>query len=46
MRPAAIEPHPTRRDIAIQNFECIDCGPVKTKVYSLKPGAPTPELAA
>ena len=40
------EPHPTRRDLALQNFECADCGAVKTKVLSLKPGAPPPELAA
>jgi len=43
---AVIEPHPTRCDLALQNFECADCGPVKTKVLSLRPGAPPPELAA
>jgi hypothetical protein len=43
---AVIEPHPSRRDVALQNFECSDCGVVKTKVLSLKPGAPPPELAA
>jgi hypothetical protein len=43
---AVIEPHPTRRHLALQNFECADCGAVKTKVLSLKPGAPPSELAA
>jgi hypothetical protein len=46
MMQAIIEPHPSRRDLAFQNFECADCGPVKTKVLYLKPGAPPPELAA
>jgi len=43
---AIIEPHPTRRDLALQNFECADCGAVKTKVLSLKSREPSPELAA
>ena len=43
---AVIEAHPTRRDLALQNFECADCRVVKTKVFSLKPGEPPPELAA
>lgn len=41
-----IEAHPSRPDLALQNFECADCGPVKTKIYSLKPGEPSPEVAA
>lgn len=41
-----VEPHPSRRDVALQNFECADCGVVRTKVLSLKLGAPPPELAA
>jgi hypothetical protein len=32
---AVIEPHPTRRDLALQNFECVDCGAIKTEVLSL-----------
>jgi hypothetical protein len=40
---AIIEPHPTRPDLALQNFECADCGPIKTRILSLKPA---PELAA
>jgi hypothetical protein len=36
---AVIEPHPSNHDLALQNFECADCGPVKTKIYSLKPPA-------
>jgi hypothetical protein len=43
---AVIELHPTRRDLALQNFKCANCGAIKTKVISLKPGAPPPELAA
>jgi hypothetical protein len=41
-----IEAHPSRRDIALENFVCADCGPVKTKIISLMPGKPSPELAA
>jgi hypothetical protein len=44
VRLAVIEPHPTRRDLAVHNFLCIDCGPVKAKVYTLKP--PTPSEVA
>jgi hypothetical protein len=36
---SAFEPHPTNRDLALQNFECAKCGPVKTKSISLKPDA-------
>jgi hypothetical protein len=43
---AVVELHPTNPDLALQNFECADCGPVKTKIISLKPCAPAPELAA
>jgi hypothetical protein len=35
---SVIEPHPTDRDLAIHNFNCVDCGPVKAKIYSLRPG--------
>jgi hypothetical protein len=41
-----IEPHPTRTDVAIQDFHCADCGPVKSVVHSLKPDKPSPEVAA
>jgi transcription initiation factor IIE alpha subunit len=33
---ATIEPHPTKQDIALHYFNCIDCGPVMVKVHSLK----------
>ena len=46
VRLAVIDLHPNRPDLAIHNFLCVDCGPVEAKVYSLKPGAPAPELAA
>ena len=43
---ATVEAHPTRRDLAIQSLECVGCGPVKAKIYSLKPGTSSAELAA
>jgi C4-type Zn-finger protein len=43
---AVVELHPTNPELALQNFECADCGPVKTKIISLKPREPAPELAA
>jgi hypothetical protein len=46
IRQTTIDLHPTRDGLAIHTFECGDCGPVKSKVYSLKPGKPSPELAA
>jgi hypothetical protein len=46
VRLSVIEPHPSRRDLAIHNFQCVDCGLVKAKIYSLKPGNSPPELAA
>jgi TPP-dependent indolepyruvate ferredoxin oxidoreductase alpha subunit len=42
----SIEPHPTRRELALHNFKCVDCGRVKTKVFSVKPSETTLELAA
>jgi hypothetical protein len=44
---SAIEPHPSRHDIALQDFYCGDCGPIKTIVLSLKPvKKQPPDLAA
>jgi hypothetical protein len=43
---SVIEAHPSRTDIALQNFHCADCGPIKTVVLSLKPDKPSSELAA
>jgi hypothetical protein len=40
------EPHPSNRDLALQSFECGECGPVRTKIISLKAGTQAPELAA
>jgi hypothetical protein len=42
--PATVIPHTTRRDLAIHNFACADCGPVKTKVLFQKPRAMTPRM--
>jgi transposase-like protein len=33
---ATIEVHPTRPEIAHQNYMCVDCGPVITKIISLR----------
>jgi hypothetical protein len=33
---ATIELHPSRSDLAVHNFECIDCGPVRAKLIPLK----------
>jgi hypothetical protein len=33
-----IEPHPGDRDLAIHNYHCVDCGPVRAKIISLKSG--------
>jgi len=43
---AEIEAHPTDRTIALHNLKCGNCGPVKTKVISLKPGEPAPDAGA
>ncbi len=33
-----IEPHPTRRDLALHKLDCVECGSVKTEIISLSPG--------
>ena len=33
---AVVELHPTNPDLALQDFHCADCGPVKTKIISLR----------
>lgn len=43
---SVVELHPDRRDLAIHNFQCVACGPVKANTYSLKSGHSGPELAA
>jgi len=43
---AVIEAHPTDRELALHNFQCGHCGPVKTSVISLKPGKPSPQEVA
>jgi hypothetical protein len=45
VKVCAIELHPARRELAIQYFQCADCGDVEAKFISLKPLKP-PELAA
>jgi hypothetical protein len=39
---SAIEPHPTRPDLAIHNYHRIDCGSVKVGIISLKQPETTP----
>jgi hypothetical protein len=43
---AVVELHPSNSNLALQNFECTECGPVRTRIISLKPGAGAPELSA
>jgi hypothetical protein len=43
---SVIEPHPSRRDLALQNFQCAKCGPIKTNILSLIPSKPSPGLTA
>ena len=40
----AIELHPARRSLAIQYFQCADCGDVEAKFISLKPLKPLQNL--
>jgi hypothetical protein len=46
IRQTTVGLHPTNPDIALHNYECADCGPVKTKIISLKSKKPPAELAA
>jgi hypothetical protein len=44
---SVIEAHQSRTDIAIQNFYCADCGPLKSVVLTLEPAKKrSPHLAA
>jgi C4-type Zn-finger protein len=43
---AVIDLHPTDRDVAIHSLKCAGCGYEKTRVLSLRPAAPPPELTA
>jgi hypothetical protein len=43
---AVIELHPSRPDLAVHNFECADCGPVRAKLISLKPPKQSASAAA
>jgi hypothetical protein len=43
---AAVMAHPSRTDLALHNFHCADCGPVKTNVISLAPPARSADVAA
>jgi hypothetical protein len=43
---ATLDLHPSNSDLAVETFECAKCGPVKTKLISLKPSMPKSELPA
>ena len=44
---AEIELHPSNRGLALHNFTCANCGPIKTKIISLKPSeSPSSEVTA
>ena len=32
---ATVEPHPSRPDLVHHNYECVNCGPVMTRVISI-----------
>ena len=36
LMPAVIEPHPTRRSLAVHKFECSNCGTVQTSILFRK----------
>jgi hypothetical protein len=42
IRETTVTPHPTSRDLAIHNFECADCGLVKSRILLLRPGESVP----
>jgi hypothetical protein len=46
IKATSVTPHPTRRDLAIHDFACADCGVVKTKILFLKQGVAGSEAAA
>jgi C4-type Zn-finger protein len=46
IRQTTIDLHPSIPNIALHNYECADCGPVKTEVISLAPKKPPAEMAA
>jgi ssDNA-binding Zn-finger/Zn-ribbon topoisomerase 1 len=47
LKPAAIEQHDARRDLAVHKFDCANCGAVKTKIVFRKQGGTLPDgLAA
>jgi hypothetical protein len=46
IRQTTIDLHPSIPDIALHNYQCPDCGPVRTKVISLAPKEPPAEMAA
>jgi hypothetical protein len=46
VRFAVIELHPIRSDLAIYNYQCVDCGPVRARIISLKVGTPSEQAVA
>jgi hypothetical protein len=46
IRQTTVERHPTRHDLAIHYFECVNCGAVKTRILFAKPGKPSLSLVS
>jgi hypothetical protein len=46
VKVAEVDLHPSRPGLAVYNYHCIDCGPVRAKVVSLTPKKLAPDLAA
>ena len=44
IRQTTVELHPTRRDLSIHNFECANCGIVKTKILLRRAAKPSLKL--
>lgn len=36
IKQSFVELHPSNSNLAIQNFQCADCGTVKSRLYSLQ----------
>jgi hypothetical protein len=46
IRQTTVSLHPSLPDIALHDYECADCGPVKTKMISLTPTNPADRKVA
>ena len=46
VKVAEVDLHPSRPDLAVYDYHCIDCGPVRAKIISLTPKKLPLDLAA